>query len=94
MAVIERALSAVAVPNGQRTSLATTRLWLGQQDRTVDADDFSIDTLPQRELGFPGFRNSAGFKKVLERLGVPVYWRKHGYPPQCRPLGTNDYVCD
>jgi len=94
VAVIERALSALAVPNGQSTSLATTRLWLGQYDRIADADDFSIDTLPQWELGFSGFRNSAGFKHVLERLGVPTYWRKHGYPPQCRPARTNDYTCD
>ena len=41
-----------------------------------------------------GFRNSAGFKKLLERLNVPDYWRKHGYPPQCHAVGASDFSCD
>jgi TolB-like protein len=42
----------------------------------------------------PDFRNSNGFKKVLSRLGVTDYWRKHGYPPQCRAVGASDFTCD
>jgi hypothetical protein len=30
---------------------------------------------------------------MLEGLGVPVYWRKQGFPPQCRPVGVDDYEC-
>jgi hypothetical protein len=30
---------------------------------------------------------------ILERLDVPAYWREHGYLPQCRPLGADDYEC-
>lgn len=26
--------------------------------------------------------------------GVPNYWREHGFPPQCRPVGGKDFVCD
>jgi TolB-like protein/tetratricopeptide (TPR) repeat protein len=40
-----------------------------------------------------GFRNSQAFRRILEYLGVPAYWREHGYPPQCRPLGADDYEC-
>lgn len=40
-----------------------------------------------------GFRNSPAFRRILERLGVPAYWREHGYPPQCRPAGAGDYEC-
>jgi TolB-like protein/tetratricopeptide (TPR) repeat protein len=40
-----------------------------------------------------GFRNSPAFRIILERLGVPAYWREHGYPPLCRPLGADDYEC-
>jgi adenylate cyclase len=41
-----------------------------------------------------GFRNSPAFRRILEYLGVPAYWREHGYPPQCRPVGANDYECE
>jgi TolB-like protein len=40
-----------------------------------------------------GFRNSPAFRTILERLGVLAYWREHGYPPLCRPLGADDYEC-
>ncbi|HRO88184.1 MAG TPA: hypothetical protein PLI48_03345 [Gammaproteobacteria bacterium] len=40
-----------------------------------------------------GFRNSPAFRRILERLGVPAYWREHGYPPQCRPVGADGYEC-
>jgi TolB-like protein len=40
-----------------------------------------------------GFRNSPAFRRLLERLGVPDYWREQGYPPLCRPVGTDDYEC-
>jgi TolB-like protein len=40
-----------------------------------------------------GFRNSPAFRIIVERLGVPAYWREHGYPPLCRPVGADDYEC-
>jgi TolB-like protein len=40
-----------------------------------------------------GFRDSPAFRRILERLGVPAYWREHGYPPLCRPVGTDNYEC-
>jgi len=39
-------------------------------------------------------RNSAGFKQIIERLGILAYWRKHGFPPICRAQGGNDFTCD
>lgn len=32
-------------------------------------------------------------RKVLE-TGIHDYWRKYGFPPQCRPLGDDDFECD
>jgi hypothetical protein len=26
-------------------------------------------------------------------LGLPEYWREHGFPPQCRPMGHDDFEC-
>jgi hypothetical protein len=46
----------------------------------------------QWEPGFPAFRSSPGFKQVVERMGLQRYWREHGFPPQCRPVGADDFT--
>ncbi len=43
---------------------------------------------------YQGMRASPAFKRILETLNVPAYWRAHGFPPQCRPLGEDDFECD
>ena len=30
---------------------------------------------------------SQGRKQVMQHWRLPEYWRKHGFPPQCRPIG-------
>jgi TolB-like protein len=40
------------------------------------------------------FRDSPHRKRLMREFGMPVYWRKHGFPPQCRPLGADDFECD
>jgi adenylate cyclase len=72
----------------------TTYLWRGEYDRIAAAPDFSASVVAQWEPGFPGFVNSPGFKAMLEKLGIPEYWRGHGYPPQCRSVGARDYACN
>jgi TolB-like protein len=60
------------------------------------AADFAATGLTQVEFWDPayeGLRASPAFKRMLEGLGVPVYWRKQGFPPQCRPVGVDDYEC-
>lgn len=44
--------------------------------------------------GLEGFRKSPQFKPFLIDTGIPAYWREHGYPQQCRPLGEDDFECD
>jgi len=39
------------------------------------------------------FRNSPHRKRMMREVGLPEYWRKHGFPPQCRPLGDDDFEC-
>ena len=68
-------------------------LWLGAYDQVATALDLDSDTAVQWERIPASFRNSAGFKRTLERLGVVTYWRKHGFPPQCRPVGDADFEC-
>jgi hypothetical protein len=32
-------------------------------------------------------------KQAMQRWHLPEYWRKHGFPPQCRPIGESDFEC-
>jgi TolB-like protein/phosphoglycolate phosphatase-like HAD superfamily hydrolase len=69
-------------------------LWLGDYDGVATAPDIDNDVIVAWERFPPAFRNSKGFKHTLERLGVTSYWREHGYPPQCRAVGQDDFTCD
>jgi hypothetical protein len=40
-----------------------------------------------------GFRRSPEFKTYMRATGVYDYWRQHGFPAQCRPLGADDFEC-
>ena len=40
------------------------------------------------------FRNSPHRKRLIMELGLPDYWRRHGFPDRCRPVGDDDFECD
>ena len=69
-------------------------LWLGDFDKVGESDDGASSALISWERFPPGFRNSPGFKRKLERNGVLTYWRAKGFPPQCRAVGAKDVTCD
>jgi hypothetical protein len=58
---------------------------LGRADEAQD--EFSGGRYP------PGWDGSAYFKQKLLRMGVVDYWRTHGFPPQCKAAGADDFVC-
>jgi len=70
------------------------RIWLGDYDGLAAAPDLDGYTVVMWDPNAPGLRNSAGFKRVIERLGVLAYWRTKGFPPQCRAAGEQDFTCD
>lgn len=39
------------------------------------------------------YRRSPEFKEHVRASGLADYWRAHGFPPQCRPVGENDVEC-
>jgi TolB-like protein/Tfp pilus assembly protein PilF len=39
-------------------------------------------------------RRTPRFKQYLRDCGLVDYWRVHGWPPMCRPVGSDDFVCD
>jgi hypothetical protein len=38
--------------------------------------------------------NHVKVKAYIKEAGIYDYWQQHGYPPQCLPLGEDDYECD
>ena len=44
--------------------------------------------------GYPGLAGSDAQADMIRALGIDDYWREHGFPPQCRPVGGDDFVCD
>jgi adenylate cyclase len=58
-------------------------------------DQIDVIELPYWWFPYPlEFRNSPHRKRLMREIGIPAYWRKHGFPPQCRPLGSDDFECD
>jgi TolB-like protein/tetratricopeptide (TPR) repeat protein len=93
--VIERYFASTDNPNLRTLGLSHPYLWLGDFDKAAAANKTdSAQSIISWELFPPTFRNSPGFKRVLEGNGVLAYWRQHGFPPQCRPLGREDFSCD
>jgi adenylate cyclase len=41
-----------------------------------------------------GYRRSPEFKAHATASGLPEYWRKHGFPPQCKAVGSKDFKCE
>ena len=36
---------------------------------------------------------SSARKSLIQRWRMPEYWRAHGFPPQCKPVGAADFAC-
>jgi adenylate cyclase len=45
-------------------------------------------------LGYPGMADSPHRREAMIHARLPEYWRAHGFPPQCRPVGADDFACD
>jgi len=75
------------------SDLAAQFIWLttGAYDR-VEPDYFAYIGMWRTDL--KNFRQSDDFKKVIQEGGVENYWRAHGFPPQCRAMGDDDFKCD
>lgn len=40
-----------------------------------------------------GFRGTPHFKRHIRDSGVLAFWQVHGFPPQCRAIGDDDFEC-
>jgi hypothetical protein len=44
--------------------------------------------------GYPGLVESPARKREMIARGLVDYWFEHGFPPQCRSVGDDDFECD
>jgi TolB-like protein/tetratricopeptide (TPR) repeat protein len=52
------------------------------------------DTLLLWDASLKHYRQTSEFKTYIRESGVFEYWQAAGFPPQCRPVGRNDFECD
>jgi TolB-like protein len=69
------------------------------QVRVAFGDYTDIDIVAEQEAWYwlPLFRNyraSDEFKDAIRHYGYFAFWKESGYPPMCRPIGTDDFECD
>ena len=58
-------------------------------------DELQSSELPYWWFPYPlEFHDSPHRKRLMRFTGLPQYWRKHGFPPQCRAQGADDFECD
>jgi tetratricopeptide (TPR) repeat protein len=68
---------------GERTLMAA----LGDQQTALAS---YLEWLPTQAH----YRRSAAFRTSVIDGGRLRYWQEHGFPPQCRAVGADDFVCD
>ena len=93
-ALLARHAEALLDPAFTYLTLTHLHLWLGDFDGVGRSDDVITTEIVAWDRYPPAFRNSPGMKRKLEAMGVVAYWRAKGFPPQCRPVGANDFSCD
>src|SRR6185503_2636283 len=79
--------------------LAFVYAYVGALDRVFEYPerDLEINSLPGGILWHPEYaplRKTERFKAFVRKGGLPPYWREHGWPDLCRPVGSDDFVCD
>ena len=60
----------------------------------IGAFDLNPIAVEMWDSSAAGYRRSTQFKTRTKNFGVYDYWRKRGFPPQCKPVGNDDFACN
>jgi adenylate cyclase len=71
--------------------LVPTALWILKAYDERIGDD--VDPPMWWARDDPAWLKSQVRKEAMQRWHLPDYWRKHGFPPQCAPIGNSDFEC-
>jgi TolB-like protein len=74
-------------------------VYVGALDRVMEYQErnLEIQYTIDRDLWLPEFaqvRKTQRFKSFVRKIGLVDFWRARGWPDLCRPMGTDDFVCD
>ena len=92
--LLDRHAGTEAEFTGVRLTRARAAMWLGDFGPVAADIKGADETVVAWEPRPIAWRNSPGFKRLLRQMGIPAYWRKHEFPPHCRALGRDDFICD
>jgi TolB-like protein/Flp pilus assembly protein TadD len=68
---------------------------MGDFDKTTETFvDYSASAIRVWHPILADYRKSDQFKDFARQTHLEEYWRKHGWPDMCRPLGDDDFECD
>jgi TolB-like protein/Tfp pilus assembly protein PilF len=76
--------------------------FVGAPDRLLEYYERLVATNFAIGIGFPHLwhplyaplRKTERFKTLMRNAGLVEYWRTRGWPDLCRPVGTDDFVCE
>jgi hypothetical protein len=76
--------------------------YVGAPERMMDYPERVLETGSAAAAGYRFFWDplfapqwkTERFKTILRNMGLVDYWRERGWPDLCRPVGTDDFVCD
>jgi hypothetical protein len=80
---------AVPDPDFRSHFLMILRAW----DLAAESESLRFSTVVFWDPAHADLRRTPAFKRIVTRMGMAAYWREHGYPPQCRPVGGSDFEC-
>ncbi|MGE4073104.1 MAG: hypothetical protein AB7E72_18200 [Lysobacterales bacterium] len=80
-------LSTLSEGDASNAQQAALLIALGQHDEATNAWTAWLPV-------YASYRKSATFKDYVIRSGLLRYWQQHGFPAQCKPLGSKDFDCD
>jgi len=87
---IESVYKSAAAPGiGWSLELDDYWFWFREYDK-VHGDYYPYWWFPHPK----NFRDSPHRKRLIREMGLLEYWREHGFPSHCRPVGSDDFECD
>ena len=81
-------------------SLGFTYLYIGAPMRALEFHEELAEaggggaTLLLWHSSYAPLRKTERFKTLMRKVGLVDYWRARGWPDLCRPMGTDDFVCE
>ncbi|OLF81171.1 hypothetical protein AWH62_00400 [Maricaulis sp. W15] len=60
----------------------------------LGAEGLPVSPVSIWQPGASRYRQTPAFRQLMRSSGTFDYWREHGFPAPCRPVGADDFACD